>query len=260
MKYFLKHITKGLIMRTIAILVVLLVSTVGQATTKSICGFDDREFSNYEAVGRVEASLEKVGGCSAALIGRSCAITAGGCVKILKYVEFNPALPGVNGVDSRSLPEDIYKVDQSSIVSEFKINKDWAVFKLQPNSITKKLPGDVIEPLSMATKKPLWGAAIYLPSYGYDVPARRYTQQTSHGRIKRTVLAGPYADRVYHLADSAVGSTGAPIILTSNNKIIGIHTNAGCGASYGPKANYGTMILKNRKFRQAIQNCLASEE
>ena len=247
-------------MKYITIFSLFFVSGYLYAQQKSICGFDDRDFSNIAAVGRVEKDLSKIGGCTATLIGKSCAITAGACVPILNFVEFNPALPGINGVESRSLPEDIYTVDRNSIVHQFKINKDWAVFKLEPNTVTGKLPGEVYSPLKLAKKKPLWGAAIYLPSYGYDVENRRYTQQTSHGKIKRTVLVGPYSDRVYHLADSAVGSSGAPIILTSTNEIIGIHTNAGCGASYGPKANYGTMILKNRQFRQAITDCLKSEE
>ena len=80
------------------------------ASTKSICGpTDDRRFHEDPRIGRISSDESQLK-CTATLIGKNCAITAGHCVALLNYVEFNVPL-SIDGKPQSSDEDDKYYPD-----------------------------------------------------------------------------------------------------------------------------------------------------
>ena len=190
------------------------------------------------------------------MIGDNCAITAGHCVEALHYVEFNTPASSRNGDVQNGKPEDLYLVDKSSIQYEDKIGSDWAVFKLLPNKITGKLPGEIQGTYPVNFKTPRRNATVTITGYGLDRndPDRNLAQQSHSGPIASISLFG---STFQHKVDTMGGSSGSSVILEKTGEIIGIHIQGGCTSNGGK--NTATLISKNKLLKEAIKSCLNSE-
>ena len=226
---------------------------------KSICGgADDRFPSNDQRIGRILGSMDDNGGCTATLIGRSCAITAGHCKDILTYVEFNVPNSTADGNIIHPGSEDIYEIDQTSIVSKYEPSgKDFAVFRIKPHGESKKYAGDVYGSYKISFSKPGKGTKIRIRGFGvdYNNPEYNCIQQEHVAEIKGYAFFKPW---MYHSIDTTGGASGSAIINESTGNIIGIHTNAGCYNSGGK--NRSMIIKKIPELRTAIESCLRSEQ
>ena len=229
------------------------------AGTKSICGQDERILSNEPRIARL-SNLEKEAGCTATLIGKSCAITAGHCLAALKRGSFNTPLSH-NGEPQPSQQQDIYSIMQETIVYKDEgPGEDYAVFNFAPNNLTGKFPGELQGFYNVnLTKRPLKGALIRITGYGKDFPNpdKNFAQQTHVGEIKKlgNIILG--ANTIFHTVDTMGGNSGSSIIDEVSGEIIGIHTHGGC--SEGSGHNMGTLISRNIALQKAIKHCLQSE-
>lgn len=222
-----------------------------QDFSKSICGADDRELSSEPRVGRVLRPGDPAG-CTVTLIGKGCAITAGHCVSTFGIVEFNTPV-SANGRIQNSKPEDIYKVDNTRVVStDGGVGNDFAVIHLMPNDITGLMPGDAQGYYPVAKESPAVGDIVRITGYGadYSDEDRNFAQQTNTGPI--AVINGT---SLHHQVDTMGGNSGSSIILESTGEIIGIHTHGGC-SSWGGE-NGSTLIAAHEKLQAAIASCLA---
>ena len=226
---------------------------------KSICGVDDRVFSYDKKIGRAQDSLDARGGCTITMIGKTCAISAGHCKDVLKFVEFNPKHPDANGEGGHAEPEDIYEIDQASIEAVYDYSEDWSVFKLKPHAKSGTLAGEVYGTYPVSFKKPKKGDTVIITGYGVDRnrPERYCTQQTHSGLITKV---GTFSDDIKYKVDTEPGNSGSSVILESTGEIIAIHTNGGCSEYDGSSANSGTLIAKNKKLQAAITSCLNSDQ
>lgn len=222
---------------------------------KSICGDDDRVFSYDQKIGRAQDSLTAKAGCSITMIGKTCAISAGHCKSVLKYVEFNPKHP-VDGGHADS--EDIYEVDQGSIESVGTYSEDWAVFRLRPQAKSGRLAGEVYGTYPVSFESPKKGDSVAITGYGIDRvnPERYGTQQTHSGLITKV---GTFSDDIRYQVDTEPGNSGSSVILESTGEIVAIHTNGGCSSYNDSGANSGTLISNNKKLQKAITSCLNSD-
>ncbi len=242
-------------MKTFSILFILFFTPVAQAAPKTICGEgDNRVLSFKKEVGRIfntkQRRRKKV--CTATMISENCAITAGHCRKYFRYVEFNT--PESEGSRVRhSNPIDIYEVDSKSI--EYKLGEighDWAVFKLKPNKISKRLPGQIQGFLKVSTNFQMTSNK-QVKMYGHGISVvrdRNYTQQISLGELVQ--IQGSI---IFHTMDSMGGNSGSSIIASETQEIIGIHTHGGCKTD---GANQGTYISASPELKAAIKACLKS--
>ncbi len=256
----------------------ILASLFSFAAQADICGkTDDRNLSFDSKVGRLVREGERKG-CGITLVGNKCAITIGVCAEDRDYAEFNVP-PSIAGIPQASAPEDVYYVKKGTAVFEKRgIGQQWAVVELEPNRITKKLPGDVQGFYEVATSKYRNNEPIRVVSYGYGLNDTEYVrsgevqpntngdvihhaQQVSYGKL---VKAGIFLipEIVEHNADTSYGSGGAPIISENTNEVVGINTHGGCKAVYmnpmGARyTNSGTSVFGSKKFRKAIAACLA---
>ncbi len=243
---------KGIIISTS-----LLIAASSFARVKSICGQDDRVLSFNSKIGRLsEEGMHK--GCTATMIGNSCAITAGHCESVLIRAEFNTPV-SVDNVPQGSDLKDVYQIDQDTINA---VNggpgDDWAVFKFKPNAITGKLPGVVQGTYDVSFDKIKKGMKIEITGYGKDDGDldKHFAQQVHNGKI--TKIGNMYSSQAMeHVADTMGGNSGSSIIRVDTQEIVGIHTHGGC-SRYGG-SNMGTIISGHSKLIKAIKACLASE-
>jgi V8-like Glu-specific endopeptidase len=219
---------------------------------KTICGnSDDRIATDDPKIGRAVKKIDHNGGCTLTMIGKECAISAGHCKSVLRFAEFN--VPQSNDFDAQHPgAEDIYQIDQNSIVYENSLGSDFSVFKLLPNEQTGAYAGDRYGYYDVAMKKPKKGQMIRIVGYGADSDGSDHvTQQGHQGEITDV---GLFRALIYHRADTRGGNSGSAIILEGTNQIVGVHTNGGCRPSGGE--NRGTLIAIHKKFKKAIKSCL----
>lgn len=245
--------TKGLILSFI-----ILTSLPAFASTKSICGNDDRVLSFNPKVGRLSVD-GKHKGCTATLIGNSCAITAGHCEPVLERAEFNTPVSIENEPQASDL-KDLYLIDKSSIkFNDGGPGKDWAVFKFKANEITNKLPGTVQGNYNISYKKFAKGENLTIIGYGLDDGDldKNFAQQIHTGKVK-AIGDEFYGESVLkHNVDTMGGNSGSSILLESTEEIVAIHTHGGCSTYSG--FNMGTIISLQPELIEAIKTCLASE-
>lgn len=240
----------------------LLALNVAQATEiKSICGVDDRVPSSDPKIARLVQS-QGDGGCTATMIGRTCAITAGHCKSVMVLAEFNTPM-SKNGNAVGSAPEDVYEIDQASITyKNGGQGQDYAVFKIKPNAITGQYPGDVQGNYNVAFKTPKAGDRLRITGHGVDYsdPERHLAQQTHTGVMMPQSRWGK-KDVLNYRVDTMGGNSGSSVILEATDEIIGIHSHGGCSTSSSSKnsANAGTAIAQVPELVKAIQQCLADE-
>ncbi|GEM_PF-647881 len=234
-----------------ALFLLFSISAYSNIITQTICGkTDDRIPSNDPRVGRILRSDTESFGCSGALIGRNCMITAGHCEDFLKFVEFN--IPSMSGVNSAK--EDLYNVIDFTKGNTYSYGSDWAVIKLAPNLITKKYPGDVQGFFQISTDGAKKNSLVRVTGNGTDAndPDLNFTQQTHFGSIKSLVggLILSYS------VDTTGGNSGSPVIDEDSDEIVAIHTNGTCDSNEY-SANYGTAVKNNRPLLDAINKCLS---
>jgi glutamyl endopeptidase len=220
-----------------------------------VVGEDDRILSFDPKVGRLRQVRKGVMFCSAALISKSCALSAGHCSFVAYLLEFD--IPDGNGKFTYGTPENTFEVDRarSKFVSTGKEN-DWAVLKIKPNSITKRLPGDHrgFYSIFKETLNPF--LKIALVGYGASNNKNAFLQQRGEGEI--VGLSGDSIEGsafFEHTSDTGNSSSGSPVISTETNSIIGIHT-------FGDSdrvVNSATSVLGQKQLLDSIQECLSSE-
>src|SRR5690554_4148237 len=235
--------------------------------SKAICSRDYRPASNVGAVMRLRPSLEdQERACTAFLIGKSCALTAGHCKESLRVAEFSP--PDGDGSGFLAAPasaENVYHVDPRSIKSEYsRTGEDFAVFKLAPNAVTGLYPGEVHQPLELEYMTPDKGEEVSIVGYGTQYTNRKtfLSQKFSTGEVLDTFYRRglPFISNlssVSYTAGSTGGDSGAPVIRNRTGKVIGIHNSGGCHLNR--LRNSGTLFDRQVKLKRAIQACLRSE-
>lgn len=236
------------------------------AENRSLCYLEDRRaLSDYTQVGRLQQSGH-LSGCTLAMIGRTCAVSAGHCAPVLEEVHFN--VPQTEFYFPLSSSNDsIYYVDRSSIeISDSGQGRDWAVFRLRPHHETKKLAGDIQGFFQVSAEMPLEGEDIVVIGHGYSrLQNATYSQQKSMGeliRFDRPRYLGIFFPKAIssflHRADTTGGSSGSPVL--QEGRVIGVHVEGGCTPLSSLSGNLATSIYGNRAFRRAINQCLDWEK
>lgn len=243
------------------------------AMNKTICGStDDRVYvkSNTKIL-RVSPKNKDMG-CTATMISKSCAVTAGHCKASLYKGEIDPPKSTRRGAQRSTSKDKIFIVDQDSI--EYKYDgwsdlngKDWAVFKFKKNERTGKFPGENGNYYEVDFDNPAQeGDDITIYGFGIDRNDRILNGVL---QVNSSVIDGLGENDlgelaiIKHTIDTMGGNSGSSILRKSANfpydeKVIGIHTNGGCYSSGG--ANEGTAIVGKPNFIAAIKRCLESEK
>lgn len=212
----------------------------GDVFIQSQCGSTDDRVRWDEAS---RARLLNIG-CSVAIYTtESCLITAGHCLQSsANVIEFNVPSSLSNGTLQHPGPEDQYSVDQSS--REFTnggVGNDWGLFRVFDNSNTGMQPYEAQgEHVVLDTELPTPGTQIEVIGYGVDSGVNNQTQQRSTGPV--TSISGPPSQpALNHQADTEGGNSGSSIRSLVTNRIVAIHTHAGCNTS-GTGSNASTGI------------------
>ena len=230
----------------------LLLSIQAYAAPKTICGGDDRTFSNVKEVARAVKPEAEIG-CTLTMIGRSCAVSAGHCWRDLQIVQFNMYLDKDKLI---SAAEDTYLVDAGTkVVTDAGEGKDWSVVRVLKNEITGAWPGDVqgTLPVNM-TSLPQAGDEISITGFGWlsNTHMKNSPQQTHTNKI-----GSVYKSVIGHLVDTMGGNSGSSLV-NAQGEIIGIHTHGGCSSSGGH--NKATLLYRSEAFKKAIIACLEWEK
>ena len=229
-----------------------------------ICEQEDRrQLSGYSAIGKLSSFAEE-NGCSATMISRSCALSAGHCHETFDQIDFN------NFNDHYDLRKDQYLVDrpQTQYIYEG-IGLDWAVLKIEKNQYTGLYPGEVQGMSLIGLLRPLEGDLIRVSGYGRsDIELLNFSQATSTGQISlihQAPLEWHYINRsitrhlIYHRADMTPGSSGAALINETTQRIVGINSHGGCPNADRHHSNLATLINQNAPLERAINTCLQKE-
>jgi len=219
------------------------------SASASLCGPDDRKPSHDPKVAFLLHAATDKKGCSGALVGKGCLVTAGHCRGHFKVAKFDPW---------ENIPENVYELDKSTVEGDNQLyDHDWAVYRLKPNVITGKLPGEVRPSYEIDLTPPIVGEVVRVTGHGYaDSKTLRYTQQTSTGLI---VSVDPNKTVIFHRVDATHGNSGSGLIRVSNGKLIGVHFKGGCKKS-GKGANRATSLYYNKAFQRALLSCLAKDK
>ena len=237
----------------------MIVSSYVLASTKSICGTtDDRRSHEDSRIGRI-SSDESLLKCTATLIGKNCAITAGHCVALLNYVEFNVPL-SIDGKPQPSHADDKFYPDPSFLNYEDRsIMGDWAVFKLKRNINSHNFPGESYGFYKVIFQEPLFNDSIRIAGYGSDLEdgSKHFSLKEGFGLI--VSFKDDFPIKVLrHNIDATNGDSGSAIVRQVDQSIIGIHTHSGCSAIENDPINLnrGTLLSAHIKLQNAIKSCL----
>ncbi len=225
--------------------------------TESICGSEDNRIpSDLKPFARMVSAQNGRSGCSATMIGPSCAVSAGHCTSVLNVAQFNVPASNDNGQPNFPAPEHQYPLSEHIASNDGGIGRDWAVFRLKKNPITGKYPGEVQGFLSVNYNPPTEGMDLQITGYGTDRPdpTRNAAQQTNIGPL---ISVEEGTARMFHQVDTMPGNSGSSVLAASTQEIIGIHTHGGCRANGGN--NGSTSLAFNRDFQNAVRECLAAD-
>jgi V8-like Glu-specific endopeptidase len=222
------------------------------SSTSAVCGEDNRTPHYDRRIGRIR-NYAIDSNCTASMISKNCALTAGHCVHLLSYVEFEVG-NSVDGQRRKSSPENVFQVEKYSIVSkEQDLGRDWAIFRLRSNKVTHKAAGDKGH-FEIDFNGPQLNDEVSVAGFGRDKGIKNYTLQSATGLI--TSLDSDYLGKILtHSADTSPGVSGAAIIRVSDQKIVGLHTTSGCDWSHS--GNIGTIINEDPELVEAIINCIS---
>lgn len=234
----------------------LLLFNLSHAGAASICGSTDDRYLNHDLrIGRI--SSDGPYKCTVTMISKNCALTAGHCVPLLKYVEFNVPV-SIDSNPQSSKPEDIYFPDPSFLIFKNQsVAGDWAVLKLRKNNITERFPGDNYNFYPVYFTKPALNEAISFSGYGSDLldGIKHYSLKKHEGKIY-SFEGNP--NIFYHNIDSTSGDSGSAIVRQLDQSIVGIHFGSGCSANYESDGhlNRATLISAHEDLQMAITKCL----
>lgn len=242
------------------VLIIVTASTVQEAAGSSanpsdvhsfsICGSEDRTLSYNPSVGRLRKTKRGFLFCTATLIGKACAVSAGHCAPVMQQLGFDIEVE--ENKFNYATKENLYTVDKESrVIKSNGKGADWAVFRLKPNKYTKKLPGEVRPFYKVSKTHPEIGSQVEVFGYGGADNLYSYSQQMGPG-----VLLKIQESYVEHTSDTKGGSSGAPIIDPETGEIFGIHTHGNCKQGW----NSGTYIAGVPEFSKAISECLDWEK
>jgi len=234
---------------------------------RSLCdGDDDRVLTTDPRVGRMAASPTGGRFCTAWLVSNGAVLTAGHCIDTESsgagdgtlnigagaIVEFNVPLSTSTGVPVAADLDDQYPIDigtadwsSEGVTGGNTIGNDWAVYELNPNANTGRRAHVVNGFFRMSRDTPSNGTSIRITGHGTDsTPSadRNRSLQTDVGSFTGEFNTTDGIRHTYR-TDTTGGNSGSPVIWDSLGVTIGIHTNAGCGASGG--ANNGTSFENN---------------
>ncbi|MCZ6601260.1 MAG: hypothetical protein O7A07_10485 [Acidobacteria bacterium] len=231
------------------VVVVGLWAGVSVYVTESICFSDGRILSSDARAARLLFQ-----GCTGWLLNE-CLVTAGHCMAGNNVVQFNVPLSSVFGVVNHPPPSDQYSVDTGS--QQFfdpgigvPPGDDWAYFGVFPNSQTGLTPLQAQGAhYVLASNTPAAvNQSLRLTGYGVD------STPSENSQVQQTE-AGPLHDffetTLAYQVDTTGGSSGSAVEEEGSQRVIGIHTNAGCTASGGD--NFGTAI-NHFGFQDALRN------
>jgi hypothetical protein len=231
---------------------------------EATCGNDDRVASGDNRVGRIRTTTACSGvWCTAFRVTNGALLTAGFCadpdddgiVDLTGVVEFNVPASDASGNTMCSNPNDQYPIDTASIVWNFfgngqSLGRDWAVFRVLPNSNTKLLPNQAYGfPFRMTTTLPATGATLRVTGFGTDTGAQNRTNQTAVGSYYDWGSFCNGACRYVSYSDvdtdTGPGAVGSPLIVDALGIVIGIHNYVACPPSYSDGCSFETDALEN---------------
>lgn len=200
----------------------------GIESVQDLCGSDDRVPYNHAAVGRINIEPHDIPATGWILFdGRI--VTAAHVVDgagSKSYIEFNIPSSTCNSLGHPSA-EHKYFINLDSIErpQSYSVGNDWAIFSVSPNSTTGLMPLEAQNAFFYVEQTTTPGS-LQVIGFGDDSECdKRYTSQAS---------TGTYVDldgtTIKHQCDTEGGSSGSPIINTSTGKVVGIHTDEGCGS------------------------------
>lgn len=219
---------------------------------QEICGTeDDRVPSNHPALGRITA------GCTGWLISNGAGLTAGHCAGSGQMLQFNVPPSLSDGTVVNPPIADQYPITYFASAAGG-LGNDWAVFAIGPNS-----NGQTVVQRQGAffrMSRDLAPTTLREFGYGIDGPpplfgdgpknADSQTQQTHEGPFVSETITSPSVVVIRFRIDDENGSSGAPVIDTSNGSTIGVATNAGCTDTGGSNGGTG---FENDNLENAIQ-------
>jgi trimeric autotransporter adhesin len=235
---------------------------------KTICGTSDNRTTSLDpAVGRIVPV-----GCTGWVIANGAHLSAGHCVDSgFQTLQFNVPPSLADGIIQHPPPQDQYPIITGSVQFAYSpfsnsIGNDWALFSVQRNSNTGRLPVEVYSGFLRLSRDTI-PSFVRVTGYGLDGPASAFgtppaprnsdsqTQQWHSGSyLGLSTSGGTSIPHHRYTVDTQGGNSGSPIIaqiFTVDNLGIGlgIHTNGGCTSSGG--ANRGTSF-ENVALRNAI--------
>lgn len=223
---------------------------------QSLCGPDDRIPSSDNRIGRLMPI-----GCTGSLIDAGVGLTAGHCGgELMQILEFQVPASAPNGATRPARIRDQYPVIEVVALDEG-IGKDWAVFRIGPNSNTGMLPGDAQGGALVKLSRRQRPAKVRVTGFGVDDEergttggrnAQNQTQQTENGNgnARATHHENNGNSFFRYKVDTMGGNSGSPVFdeERGNGAAIAIHTNAGCDQD----GNHGTSVA-NRELISAIE-------
>lgn len=237
------------------IIFIILFSSFSYSSPYSLCGDDNRVSISKAPIARL--SNEKgQRGCTATLIGKRCAITAGHCNRKLSFGEFSTPY-SVDREPTPSAEEDLFPVDQESVIfHDGGRGNDWAVFKFKKNKITGKLPGEVHGYFEIELHEPSNSELLNISGYGthYTDPSLNLTLLQGEGNADYIGYSPVGRTLLNHFIDTTGGSSGSSVVRVSSGKIIAIHGQGGCDSHL--IWNSATLIKGHQPLQNAIEACL----
>ncbi len=230
------------------------VATAGEPVfaSRSICGSaDDRTLTTDARAARFLPA-----GCSAWLFNdvNHQFLTAGHCgVASNGVCEFNVPLSGADGSLRHPGPEDQYPVEPTSVqFANNGLGNDYTYFGCWPNTTTGRSAYQTqgAAHVLAASVPNVAGQTLRITGFG----TTSSPVSNTWNQVQKT-HSGGYSQKsgtiLYHTVDTTGGNSGSAIVNLVDGSAIGIHTNAGCGASSG--SNSGCS-LDNAGLRNALAN------
>jgi len=219
-------------------------------------------------------------GCTAWLIADGSLLTAGHCVgPKMTYVEFNVPLSNEDGATNAPFPIHAYPIDLQSIKftpptqdltdNTDNYGKEWAVFRVHPNSNHGLLPHQAYNNFFRISNTRL-GESLRITGFGIDnsPPGKKspnfrnsfsQTQQTHFGNYLEEIIVDSNQAYLSYRVDTMKGNSGSPIIESEDPTVsIGIHTDAGCQDSDN-SGNKGTSFNNEELVKFINSNYINSE-
>ena len=215
------------------LLFILILEIFAQTTYE--CSEDDRVSGSLRAVGRVQIyfpnssenennnseanDIDNAELATAFILSNGKLVTAGHVANLFNsesYVQFGTLRSDAYGHPLEGNPNDKYKIISLLDPSKYSPGEnnadmnDWAVFEVQPNANTGKMPKDVYGYIEVERVTPSANMEIYFEGYGSDSEqTKSFSKQRSNGKVL-SYIPDDYAINFdnYNIG----GHSGRPII------------------------------------------------